>query len=229
MLCVIIPTLNAAQTVPALLTQLCADTDIRMIVADGGSQDDTLAFAAKSGAIIATGTRGRGTQLRRGVNWAAKTQTNASWYLILHADCQLPDNWRDLVDHHIKAHPQKAAYFGFGANARGFWPRVMEFIVGLRDIWPLLPYGDQGLLIARDMYDTVGGYPDQALFEDVDIIRAIKQCYGRKGLRRMKGRLISDVSSYARDGYGRRTWRNIKIILAYSRGTPIEHLIARYK
>ncbi|MGB0906483.1 MAG: glycosyltransferase [Maricaulaceae bacterium] len=224
MFAVIIPTLNAQKGLPDLLEQL---RGVAVVVTDGGSADGTLNAAAKAKARIALGTPGRGTQLSRGVNWAHKVD-GADWYFIVHADCRLPCGWRQEITEHIQAYPSKAGYFAFGAEARGIRPRIMEFVVGLRDIWPLFPYGDQGLLISREMYEAVGGYPQQALFEDVEIIRAIKRLHGRTGLRRMKGRLYSDVSAYAREGYMKRCLRNLNIIKAYNKGVSIDDLIARY-
>jgi len=166
--------------------------------------------------------------LARGVEWTAKTD-DSGWYLILHADCILPEDWQTQIAHHMKNYPKRAAYFRFGADDKGFNPRFMEFVVGLRDIWPVFPYGDQGLLISRKMYEAVGGYKEQALFEDVEIIRAIKKHYGRKGLRRMSGRLKTDVSAYRRDGYLKRCVRNLRIIRAYNKGIDIDTLCARYR
>lgn len=224
-LCVVIPSLNAAQGLAPLLAQ-CRAVDT--IIADGGSSDESINIALGHNTVIASGTAGRGTQLGRGVDWAIKAK-DAAWVLIVHADCTLPNEWENSVGEHIKNHSGKAAYFTFGARASGWRPWFMEFVVTLRDIWPCLPYGDQGLLISRDMYLAVGGYPDQALFEDVDIIRAIKKIYGRRALRRMKARIMTDVSAYERDGFARRTWRNVMIMRDYNKGTSIDTLLARYR
>lgn len=225
MFTVIIPTLNAEANLAALLSSI-GETPV--VVSDGGSTDETLKISVQYKARIAAGTSGRGQQISRGVRWAKETDAT-EWYFIVHADCILPDDWQAQVAHHAKSHPQRAAYFGFAANAKGLRPRMMEFLVNLRDIWPVFPYGDQGLLISREMYEEIGGYRQQELFEDVEIIRAIKSRYGRKGLRRMTGGLKSDVSAYARDGYLKRCLRNLRIIHAYNKGADIETLVARYR
>jgi hypothetical protein len=51
--------------------------------------------------------------------------------------------------------------------------RVVEKVVALRCLVAVLPYGDQGLLISRRLYDELGGYGGQVLMEDVDLVRRI--------------------------------------------------------
>ena len=225
MFAIVIPTLNASATLPALLKD-CQGYDI--IVSDGLSSDITVSQAIAAGAQISLGQKSRGGQLARGVDWAFKTSPH-EWVLVLHADCRLSAGWQTVVQRHIEHHASKIGYFTFGANAKGWQARFMEFVVRLRDIWPKLPYGDQGLLISKTQYLSVGGYPDQVLFEDVEIIRRLKSKYGRKVLRRMPLRLVSDVSAYVRDGFANRTRRNTKLLLAYNRGESVEALLTEYK
>jgi len=225
MFLIIVPTLNAQTSLPSLLEQ-CAGRD--MIVSDGESIDETLLLALKAQARIVIGGAGRGQQLARAVEWAFQTSSH-EWVLILHADSQLQEGWESAVTNHIQNHSNQVGYFTFGANARGWEPRFMEFVVRLRDIWPKLPYGDQGLLISKEMYDAVGGYPEQSLFEDVELIRRLKQKYGRRALRRMSAKIMTDVSAYRRDGFAKRTWRNTQLLFAYNKGEHVEILLQRYK
>src|SRR5438552_18782964 len=90
---VIIPTLNAADTLPGLIEHLRASAIIKeVIVADGGSSDETVAIAAASGAHVIAAARGRGIQLAAGADAAA-----GGWLLFLHADCRLAPEWATAV------------------------------------------------------------------------------------------------------------------------------------
>tara|TARA_R110002095_G_scaffold203711_1_gene185818 strand:+ start:834 stop:1055 length:222 start_codon:yes stop_codon:yes gene_type:complete len=66
---VIIPTLNAAHTLPHCLTALMEGLDAgiirELIVSDGGSNDATGALAQAWGAEVIHGPASRGGQLRR--------------------------------------------------------------------------------------------------------------------------------------------------------------------
>lgn len=226
MLAIIIPTYNAAD---ALRENCPAARDIDLIVSDGGSGDDTLKTALSLGARLALGSGGRGQQLARGARLAL-SRKDVDWMLFVHADTQLPADWRARIDRHIARRSHAAGYFRFGADAPGFRARAMEFWVGVRCWWLGLPYGDQGLLISKDMYRAVGGYPEQTLFEDVEIIRAIKLRLGRHRLRCLGARAMTDVSAFIDQGIWRRGKRNLGIARGYIlRGESLDDLARRYR
>ena len=111
----------------------------------------------------------------------------------------------------------------------GLRARAMEFWVSLRTFWLKWPYGDQGLLISKDMYDVLGGYPEQILFEDVALIKVLKAKYGRAKLKPLNGKVMTDVSAFYRDGIWKRGSRNLGLLTAYLKGESVEELAARYK
>jgi len=205
-----------------LLPQLHPDD--RIVVADGGSIDGTISIAVEK-AVIAAGAKGRGAQLALG----ARHSGDADWLLFIHADNQLPHHWRSSVQRHISRHPNAMGYFHYRANAKGFWPRFMDFWVGMRCQWWGLPYGDQGVLISKNMYDATGGHPEHILFEDVALIDAIKARYGRTALRPMKGHMRIDVSKYNQEGIWTRGWKNLKLLKAFREGEDLEVLALKYE
>jgi len=196
----------------------------RIVIADGGSRDGTHDVAV-SAAVIAAGATGRGPQLALGASHSA----DAEWLFFIHADNQLPPDWMASVERHISRHPNSVGYFRYRANAKGFWPRFMDFWVGMRCQWWGLPYGDQGLLMSKKMYEAVGGYPAQSLFEDVALIDAIKAKCGRNVLRPMKGHMHINVSKYEKQGIWARGRENLALLKAYRRGEDIDLLLQRYQ
>lgn len=223
MIAIIIPTLDAAPFLSKLLEQLDHRED-RVIVSDGGSRDDSLEISAKNGCQIALGSPSRGAQLRRGIKLAA----DADWYLFLHADCYLPGNWRQLIVRHIENHPDKAAFFSLKFDSPKLGARWTELMVAWRSwtfIWGwALPYGDQGLLISRELYHEIGGYPNWPIFEDVRIVEKI----GRRRIRPLGGNLITSAAKFERDGFLRRGWRNFRLLRRYKKGESIENLMKAY-
>ncbi len=218
MITVIIPNLNNEAAAAQLLAQL-SKADVKVILSDGGSQDESLKTAAAYGARMACGCCGRGHQLRRGA-WLADTP----WLLFLHVDSGLEDDWAEKLQAHISRYPQKAGFFKMKFSSGGLAPRIVEFLVGLRSYFLRLPYGDQGLFISRKLYDEMGGFEPLALFEDVNIIRKI----GRKRLMFIKSTVFTDASKYERDGYFRRGWRNIKLARRFFKGEDVDILCKDY-
>ena len=122
MICAVIPTYNASGSLDSVLTQLEGQVD-RIVVSDCGSSDDTVACAIAHGARIAGGAKGRGQQLSLGASWSGE----ADWLLFIHADNILPPNWRSSIGRHIKRRPNSVGYFRYRADAKGLWPRIMDF------------------------------------------------------------------------------------------------------
>jgi len=196
---VVIPTLNGAdQIMPTLacLVEGSADGLIgQVVIADGGSSDKIAEIAEEVGADIVTAKPGRGGQLRAGAE-AARGQ----WLLFLHADTTLDGNWLRAVRRHIEQYSEKAGYFRIRFDSERPYARWTEGWANLRARWFKLPFGDQGLLISRSLYDELGGFEDIPLMEDVAIVLAI----GRWRLREMSAVAVTDPVRYEREGYWKR-------------------------
>lgn len=233
MLIIVIPTLNAQKTLPALLTSMgVAKADMRLIISDGGSHDDTLNIAAKSGALICAGAASRGGQLARGADWALETgrdMEGVNHFLFLHADCRLPQNWYETVQNFIALNPQKTGYFRYKSCQKSVSGWILKRWVDLRCWAWRLPYGDQGLLIPVSLYQELGGYqPSYPLFEDVEFVDRIRKYAGRKGFGPIAAAMQTDISDHLCEGVWRRGWRNFRLLRAYRRGVSVDTLYARY-
>ena len=219
---VIIPTLNAADTLEALLIALQVSGNIKeVIVVDGGSSDGTVEIARNSGGRVITAPRGRGIQLAIGA--AAAT---GDWFLFLHADCRPTPGWESAITIFLGAPqaPNRAGYFDLALDDAAPAARRLERIVAWRCRALALPYGDQGLLIARALYDSVGGFAHLPLMEDVDLVRRL----GRRRLARIGHGCIVSARRYRRDGYWRRPLRNILCLSLYFAGVPPDRIARLY-
>ncbi|MBX3494262.1 MAG: TIGR04283 family arsenosugar biosynthesis glycosyltransferase [Parvibaculum sp.] len=228
MLSVVIPTLNAEKTLTRTLSPLVTAA-VRglvqeVIVADGGSSDETLEIVEAAGAKLVQAKRGRGTQLAAG---AAAARGN--WLLFLHADTVLDASWIGEVEklfEQIEAgrfrDHEMAAAFKFALDDFSGWARFLEFMVALRCALLKLPYGDQGLLVNRRLYDRLGGYRDLPLMEDVDLVRRI----GRRRLVMLRSPAVTSPARYLKEGFIARSLRNLGCLALYYMRVP-PRVIAR--
>jgi rSAM/selenodomain-associated transferase 2 len=216
-LSIIIPTLDAAGTLPRTLAALGAEGEI--IVVDGGSGDASVAIARAFGARLEAAPMGRGVQLQAGAEAA-----RGDWLLFLHADTVLESGWRESVETFCAdaSNRWRAAVFRFALDDESAQARRLERLVAWRVRWMGLPYGDQGLLISRAFYDRLGGFRLLTLMEDVDMVRRI----GGKQLTVLPITARTSAARWRRDGWTRRSLRNLACLTLYFVGVP-PHVIRR--
>jgi glycosyltransferase involved in cell wall biosynthesis len=189
MISVVIPTTNAERLLPRCFDSLIAAA-VRgvvreVIVADGGSSDATLAIADGAGAHIISSRKGRAAQMSDGAA-AAKSD----WLLFLHPETALEPGWEveaeSFIDQSAMERPQ-AAVFRFALEDFSGEARRAEAKAHLRTALFALPFGDQGLLIPKRLYQKLGGYRALADMEDADLVRRI----GRRRLVSLRSRAVN--------------------------------------
>lgn len=216
-LSLIIPTFDEEERIGACLRSV-APLDAEVIVVDGGSRDATVAIAADHGARTITTRRGRGAQLRAG----AEAATGANLFF-LHADSVLapeaiPAIERAVVDPCFTVgklrlrfdtpHPLYALYARL-ARIESFWTS----------------FGDQGIVIRRDLYELLGGFPDWPLLEDVELLRRARRA---GGIRLIPADIVTSARRFRRHGIVRQQILNGVVLTRYLLGTSPEELEALY-
>jgi len=212
-LSVVIPTLEAGAVLDATLAILAGQVG-EIIVADAGSIDATQAIARSHGARVILAARGRGGQIAAGI--AAAT---GEWLLVLHADTRLQPGWQAALATAMRQ-SGRAAYFRFALDDASRPARRLEWAVGLRCRLFALPYGDQGLLIARNLLDAVGGVRPMPLMEDVDLVLRI----GRRRLTRLPVAAVTSAERWRRGGWWRTSARNVMCLGLWFAGASPERI-----
>jgi rSAM/selenodomain-associated transferase 2 len=217
-LSIVIPALDVAGTLPDTLAALeegrRAGLVAEVILVDGASSDDTVGVAAGAGArIVEAGAPGRGRQLVAGAAAA-----RGEWLLFLHADTRLAPGWAEQATRVLSdpATVERASYFRLRLDDPAPQARLIERLANWRARRLGLPYGDQGLLIARAFYEGLGGFRPLPLMEDVELVRRI----GRRRLVALDGEAVTSAARYRRDGWWARPLRNLTLLTLYFLGLP---------
>ena len=228
-LSVVIAARNECARLPALLAQLAEQPALvrEVLVVDGGSRDATALVARLAGARLLRCTPGRGRQLALGA-----AEARGAWLMLLHADVRLPRHWSTRIARAIGARsvePAAAAarawYFDLAIEGRNPALRLVELGTALRSRWLQLPYGDQGLLLSRGLYDAVGGMRPLPLMEDLELVQRLRR---QARLHSLGADLQVDGSRWRRLGVWRTTLTNASLRSAWRRGEPLELLERRY-
>jgi hypothetical protein len=138
----------------------------------------------------------------------------------------MPAPARRELERVVEQNRAQAAVWSLAIDAVGMWPRVMEWGARVRDRLGGLPYGDQGLLVRRELFAALGGYPAIPVMEDVALIRALRR---RARVDRLRAPLVVSPRRWQREGPYRTWLRNSLLIGAYLAGAHPRRLARWYR
>ena len=169
---IIIPTINEANNLPLLLSDLSTiHKDGEIIIVDCGSKDKTIDIANIYGAkVFLSKERNRGLQLNLGAK-----NSKGDWLIFLHADTRLTYDWFRKTNSFFNGNKNSIYYFKFKINHKKITYRFLEILVNFRSKFFKQPYGDQGLIIHRTTYFKNNGFRKIPLMEDVDFLRRLNK------------------------------------------------------
>jgi rSAM/selenodomain-associated transferase 2 len=170
-LSIIIPVLNEAETLPALLADLqpLRKRGVEIIVVDGGSSDATAGLARDGADRVLESAAGRARQMNAGAAVA-----NGTVLLFLHADTRLPGGVDARID---VALAQDHVWGRFDVRLSGgqLLLRIIERLMNWRSCLTGMATGDQAIFVMRNVFEQLDGYADIPLMEDLDLSRRLKK------------------------------------------------------
>ena len=220
-LAIVVPMLDEAATLPALLVHLAGwrARGCEVVLVDGGSRDDSVEMARAAGFRVLIAERGRARQMNAGAQACGR-----ALLLFLHADTRLPE----AADAMVRAALAVQAWGRFDVHIDGR-PRMLRVVAALMNLRSRLSgiaTGDQAIFVRRDVFEAVGGFPDQPLMEDIELSCRLLRVSRPACLR-------ARVRTSGRRWEQRGVWRTIVLMWrlrwAYWRGVPAEVLAEAYR
>lgn len=222
-LSIVIPTYNEAATIGPLLRylrQLPGEDKTEIVVADGGSTDDTASeVRAHEARWIACPRRGRAAQL----NFGAR-QSSTSLLFFLHSDCRPP---RDFI-RQVTRSTQQGIVAGcfrlrFDYPQWFLWANAWFTRFNVNAV----RFGDQGLFITRPLFEELGGFrEDLRLMEDQEMVRSIRK---RAPFVVLPDYMTTSARKYRDNGVYRLQWLFFRIWWMHYQGRPHEEIVEFYQ
>ncbi|GJL77884.1 MAG: glycosyl transferase family 2 [Nitrospinaceae bacterium] len=209
---VIIPTLNEALILSQTLTEINRHSPHEVIIADGGSQDGTLAIAETFGSRILTGPPGRALQMNAGAEIAT-----GDALLFLHADSRVEaKSYQRMVDVMQQGNRLGGA-FSLAIESEKPSLKLISTLATLRSKYLNLVYGDQAIFVKTCVFREMGGFSSIPICEDLDFFRRLKQ----KGpIVLLEEKALTSARRWRTEGIAFTTLRNMIIAALFLLGFP---------
>ncbi len=219
---VVIPVWRDADALEQALQALPPHPDFEVIAACVPGDEDEYARTRESRPDVrwVTAPRGRGAQMNAGASSA-----RGAWLVFLHADSRLPSDWTDVLRRGGSRSEVVGGSFRLALDSRDWRARIIEWGVRARVAVFGLPYGDQAIFVRRAVFESVGGFRDWPLMEDVDLVRRLKAA-GR--LYHAASPVITSARRWERDGWARRSLGNMTLATRFLLGVSPSRLAQRY-
>lgn len=171
---IIVPVFNESLVLSKLINDLAtlkqaANPDFELVFVDGGSTDNTAALIQAAGLCVINSPKGRAWQMNTGA-----TQTTGDVLLFLHADTQLPQNAIKTIAACLVGN---ICWGRFNVRIAGkpWMLAVVSHMMNWRSRLTGIATGDQAMFMTREVFQKIGGFPDQALMEDIEASRRLRR------------------------------------------------------
>ncbi len=218
---IIIPTLNEANNLPLLLSDLSIiKEEGEIIIVDSGSKDKTIDVANIYGAkVYKLKERSRGLQLNVGAK-----NSKGDWLIFLHADTRLTHDCFKKINSVFIGDKDYIYYFEFKINHKKIIYRVLEILVNLRSKFFKQPYGDQGLIIHRNTYFKNNGFRKIPIMEDLDFLRKLN----KKNLKQLNLPIFISSRKWERTNIVLQAFKNWNFRRRWLKGESVKSIYSDY-
>jgi hypothetical protein len=169
--------------------------------------------------VVIENSNGRAMQQNAGA-----IASSAGTLVFLHGDSALPEGWQRQVRDALCEPGVVAGSFEIRIDGEFRGRRFLQRTTNRRARARQLPYGDQGLFMRREVFLELGGFPDQPIMEDYELVRRLRR-RGRVALA--PGPVVTSGRRWEQHGLLKTTLINQFMLGAYHLGVS-PHRLARF-
>ena len=218
---IIVPTWQEASAIAVSLQALQPlRKRAEIIVVDGGSEDATCDLAQALADRVLTAPRGRALQMNAGARFA-----QGEILIFLHADTRLPADALEQIEAGF-SQGHRWGRFDVGLDGHHPWLPAIAFLMNLRSRLSGIATGDQAIFVPRELFDQIGGFPDQPLMEDIELSRRLRR-HGRPAC--LSCRVRTSARRWETQGVTKTILLMWWLRLRYFFGTKPDKLAAAYQ
>ena len=224
MISVIIPIYREKERIQEILRSLLSvenNVSYEVIVVDGDPEGSTIVHVRDSRIITLMALKGRAKQMNSGA-----TQASGDILLFLHADTILPQNAFQKIAAALADGRYVGGAFDLGFQTHRWIYRLIGKYASLKHRLTRVPYGDQAIFIRKTYFETLGGYADIPLMEDIELMKRIKRHGGRIII--LSDTVSTSTRKWEKDGVIYTIFRNWSLQALYLFGVPAERLVQYY-
>ncbi|MGB5894962.1 MAG: TIGR04283 family arsenosugar biosynthesis glycosyltransferase [Ignavibacteriaceae bacterium] len=216
---VIIPTLNEEKYLPPVLEHLeNIDENIEIIIADGGSKDNTVKIAERFNVKVCKSGKGKGLQLNNGAGCAT-----GDILIFLHADTFLPVNAFSLINEYFVVSKINIAAFKMKFDKESFLMVIYSWFTKFDSVFTT--FGDQVIVIRRDFFNELNGFPNLTIFEDLELCRIARS---KTKIYKLPAFAITSARRFEKRGILKSQLLNGLYILQYLVGIDPDKIYKKY-
>src|SRR5438093_564100 len=218
---IIVPIVNEAPLIRSFLQHLRERAPrAEIIVANGGSSDDTADLATGFCDLLVRSERSRAMQMNAGARAAGG---EILWFV--HVDAEVPWGCLDEIARILNDRRVAGGYFRIRLP-RALVYRLTDSFAHYAGILLRMRCGDHGIFCRRAAFIDIGGFPAVPIMEDVEFFRRLR-CCGR--VTCSKKRILVSPRRYEAIGRTRLTLAYGLIAMLYIFGTPLSALARIYQ
>jgi rSAM/selenodomain-associated transferase 2 len=220
-LSVIVPMLNESPVIAGTLNALRRRApDAEIIVVDGGSSDASVAIARPLCDALISAPRGRARQMNAGA-----CASHGDALVFVHADTIAPWTFVADIESALSEPAVVGGRFDVKLDSKAIPYRIIGAMISLRSRISRTGTGDQAIFVRREVFESLGGFPEIELCEDLEFSRRLKRA-GRVAC--LRTRVTTSARRWGRDGVVRTVLRMWLIRAMYLMGVPPARLKRMY-